>query len=314
MVEAARPLTFSTRGVPAPSRIRALRGLREQGLIPIEPLPGAAAHVELVKWRLPGASVLWGRLDGVRQVAEEGAGGSADDLFFGINLAGDGLAGQRGRETPIGAGDALAVRLRNGPFSVLRPSPTRFIGVRVPYSPALADVDRLDDGGPRLVPGRTEALGLLTRYLRSLSGSPAPSSPQLSEAVATHLTELIAFSLGSGVLPAHDRSVGAARMQAIKADIERHLTDRGLSASVVAGRHGITTRYLHKLFEQERQTYSRFVLDRRLDLAHRLLGNPRFADRSVSAIAHDTGFGDLSYFNRTFRRRFDTTPSEARRR
>jgi AraC-like DNA-binding protein len=293
--------------VAAPTRVRALRSLREQGLLPIEPLPDAAAHVELVKWRLPGASVLWGRLDGVRQVAEEG---SADDLFFGINLTGDGLARQRGREARIGAGDALAVRPRHGPFSVLRPAPTRFIGVRLVQSPALA----ADDGGPRLVPGRTEAIGLLTRYLRSLVGSPAPSSPQLADAVVTHLTELIALSLGSGPLLAHDQSVRAARMQAIKADIERHLTDSRLSAGAVAARHGITTRYLHKLFEQERQTYSRFVLDRRLDLAHRLLGNPRLADRSISAIAHDTGFGDLSYFNRTFRRRFDITPSEARRR
>ena len=32
----------------------------------------------------------------------------------------------------------------------------------------------------------------------------------------------------------------------------------------------------------------------------------------VSSIAYDVGFGDLSYFNRTFRRRFDVTPSQVR--
>ena len=57
----------------------------------------------------------------------------------------------------------------------------------------------------------------------------------------------------------------------------------------------------------------RFVLDRRLALAYRTLRQPRSATRTISSIAYDTGFGDLSYFNRTFRRRYGITPSGARR-
>jgi len=37
------------------------------------------------------------------------------------------------------------------------------------------------------------------------------------------------------------------------------------------------------------------------------------AVRGVPDIAYDVGFGDLSYFNRSFRRRFGRTPSEVRR-
>jgi AraC-like DNA-binding protein len=36
------------------------------------------------------------------------------------------------------------------------------------------------------------------------------------------------------------------------------------------------------------------------------------ADRSVSSIAFAVGFGDLSYFNRTFRRRCGLSPSDIR--
>jgi AraC-like DNA-binding protein len=32
----------------------------------------------------------------------------------------------------------------------------------------------------------------------------------------------------------------------------------------------------------------------------------------ISAIAYDAGFGDVSYFNRTFRRPYGVTPSEVR--
>jgi AraC-like DNA-binding protein len=47
--------------------------------------------------------------------------------------------------------------------------------------------------------------------------------------------------------------------------------------------------------------------------AHRMLVDERFAG-PISAIAFDSGFSDLSHFNRTFRRRSGMTPSEVRRR
>jgi AraC-like DNA-binding protein len=43
------------------------------------------------------------------------------------------------------------------------------------------------------------------------------------------------------------------------------------------------------------------------------LSEPRFADRNISSIAFDVGFGDVSYFNRAFRRRYAANPTEIRR-
>ena len=82
--------------------------------------------------------------------------------------------------------------------------------------------------------------------------------------------------------------------------------------AAVATRHGISVRYVHKLFEDDGRTYSQVVLGARLDHALRQLRDPCCALRTVSAIAGAAGFGDLSYFNRTFRRRYGMTPSEAR--
>ena len=165
------------------------------------------------------------------------------------------------------------------------------------------------------MPAGTAALQLLTRYLGSVLGGPPPPSGQLTDAIVTHMTELIELSLlapGPGALPAHDPGVRAARLTAVKADIGRHLTDSSLGVEALAARHGITPRYLHKLFEDDAMTYSQYVLEQRLALAYRRLRSPRLAARTVSSIAHNAGFGDLSYFNRTFRRRYGITPSGAR--
>jgi AraC-like DNA-binding protein len=71
-------------------------------------------------------------------------------------------------------------------------------------------------------------------------------------------------------------------------------------------------RYVQRLFETEGVTFTDFVLDARLAQAHRMLTNDRFANLKISAVACEAGFGDPSYFNRTFRRRYGATPSEVR--
>jgi AraC-like DNA-binding protein len=54
------------------------------------------------------------------------------------------------------------------------------------------------------------------------------------------------------------------------------------------------------------------VLGQRLAQAYRMLSDPRYVDRKISGIAFEAGFGDLSYFNNAFRRRFGMTPSDVR--
>jgi AraC-like DNA-binding protein len=43
-----------------------------------------------------------------------------------------------------------------------------------------------------------------------------------------------------------------------------------------------------------------------------MLGDPSFAERTISAIAYESGFGDLSHFNRAFRRRYGESPTDVR--
>ncbi|MFX5656368.1 helix-turn-helix transcriptional regulator, partial [Acinetobacter baumannii] len=86
-----------------------------------------------------------------------------------------------------------------------------------------------------------------------------------------------------------------------------------LSVETIAARHGISERYVRKLFEADGTSFSHFLQAQRLTRARRLLTDPRVAGRPIGMIAYDVGFGDLSYFNRCFRRRFGATPSDIRR-
>jgi AraC-like DNA-binding protein len=43
-----------------------------------------------------------------------------------------------------------------------------------------------------------------------------------------------------------------------------------------------------------------------------VIADPGAGERSIASIAYHAGFGDLSYFNRVFRKRYGMTPSDAR--
>jgi AraC-like DNA-binding protein len=92
----------------------------------------------------------------------------------------------------------------------------------------------------------------------------------------------------------------------------RRLSAPDLSVTEVARRHGVSVRYQQKLFERSGTTFTQFVLEQRLLAARRKLTSPLDRTRSISEIAYACGFGDVSHFNHTFRRRFGVVPSDVR--
>jgi AraC-like DNA-binding protein len=144
---------------------------------------------------------------------------------------------------------------------------------------------------------------------------PALEMAQARQLIVAHLCDLIAVTLGAtgeAVVIAERRGIRAARLRAIKSDIEAHLTDWDLSPSAVAKRQRISDSYIRKLFEHDETSFTDFVLARRLETAHRHLTNPVWANRNIASIAFASGFADLSYFNRTFKRAYGETPSDVR--
>jgi AraC-like DNA-binding protein len=191
---------------------------------------------------------------------------------------------------------------------------SRFLSFRLPRArldPLVANLDSC-----LLQPIRRDvgALRLLPSYIAAIDEATS-APPEARELVVAHVYDLIALSLGAnrdaGEVAA-GRGVRAARLRAIREDIAANLGDPGLSVTAVAQRHGVSPRYVGMLFDGSGTTFSTFVLEQRLERARRLLSDQRQVRHAISAIASSCGFGDLSYFNRSFRRAFGATPSDIR--
>ncbi|SEE54677.1 transcriptional regulator, AraC family [Rhizobiales bacterium GAS188] len=277
-------------------------------------LPDRPLHSEAVVRMLPGldiaASVSSGmRMERTRNLLADGD----DDVALMICTQGAAMMSQRAREATLARGDA--VLMTNGELGqITYPSLARMICVRMPREALAPMVPDLDDALLRPIRRDGEALRLLTSYSHGLLAN-ALTRPDLRHLAATHMRDLVARTLGASGEAASSGEVagiGAARLQAIKAEIMRRLGRHDLSVAAVAVSQGVGPRYVQLLFEIEGTTFSAFVLGRRLAWAYRLLADPRGVGRPISAIAFEVGFGDLSYFNRTFRRRYGATPSDVR--
>ncbi|HEV7462980.1 MAG TPA: helix-turn-helix transcriptional regulator [Methyloceanibacter sp.] len=101
-----------------------------------------------------------------------------------------------------------------------------------------------------------------------------------------------------------------ARIKAIKAEFA---TNPSLGLAAIAARQRVTPRYVQMLFEEDGETFTDFAMEQRLASAYRMLRGGQFRHLTIAAIAYRAGFGDLSHFNRNFKRRFGDAPSETRR-
>ena len=235
-----------------------------------------------------------------------------DDLILLIVDRGYWTGSQLGREVRLETGDAVlcsnAAVARGAAFG-------RRVMFRVPYhavASELADVRALIS---RRIPRDAEGLKLLRQYLQSAQDGELLTNADLQRLIVAHVYDLMTLTLAASrrdtAMP-DTSSVRAARMRAIKDDIARSLGRVDLSVAAIARRHAVTARYIQFLFEGEGTTFTDHVLGERLARAHRMLTDPQRAGEKVATIAFEVGFGDLSYFNQVFRRRYGAAPSDVR--
>jgi AraC-like DNA-binding protein len=237
----------------------------------------------------------------------------SDDLVLNATMSGRRIVRQFGREAIAGPGEVVVSRSADvGDCAV--DANSRLLNIRVPFAAvgqALPDIDAVL---VRPLPA-AGALSLLLSYVGALQATDALQRPETRRYAIAHVHDLAALALGptrDAAFLAGSRGVRAARLRAVKADIAANLGLRELSLAVVAARHRISPSYVRKLFEAEGTSFTDFVLGERLARAHRLLVDPGNRGRTIGEIALQAGFGDLSYFNRAFRRRFGDTPSAFR--
>ncbi|MBB4966075.1 helix-turn-helix domain-containing protein [Saccharothrix violaceirubra] len=130
----------------------------------------------------------------------------------------------------------------------------------------------------------------------------------------------IAVDLASAVLAHHlddatapPHSPGHVLYLNVASFIDRNLHRVDLVPATIAAAHGISVRYLHRIFQQHHETaVAAHVRARRLDHCRRDLADPGLRHLTIAAIATRWGFGRPSDFGRAFRNDVGMSPGDYR--
>ncbi|TPN76772.1 helix-turn-helix domain-containing protein [Mesorhizobium sp. CU2] len=162
--------------------------------------------------------------------------------------------------------------------------------------------------------GHDRASGMMVeRYSALCSEIGGELDPLGQRTAAQHLADLVGHFIGTSAEQKRlvgESDISTARLNLMKADILKNLDKGHLTIETVAKANGLSPRQAQRMFASTGTTFSEFVLEQRLLLARQLLLRESTRHRKVSDIAYTVGFNDLSYFHRTFKRRFGVTPAD----
>lgn len=170
------------------------------------------------------------------------------------------------------------------------------------------------------LPGHSGISHVLSGMLHSLAAGLDDISEDELRPVELALTEFLITCLAcEGKLSGGDTRVSdasavrTAHLHRICQTIETWLGDPKLNPRRIADEHGISLRYLQKLFTLSGRTFSGYVRGRRLERCRNDLASPLYGHLSITEICYRWGFNASAHFSRTFREQFGMSPRDYRR-
>jgi AraC-like DNA-binding protein len=196
-------------------------------------------------------------------------------------------------------------------YESLWTGPNAAIGFNADYTDLGLPVDLVRAAVPLL---RCSPLYDLTlRHLRDLPGiarqtPPGPALNMLGFATMDMVRALVTSTVPAGA-EARDGLARSLRT-VILTYIEANLHDPALTPARIAVQHGVSLRYLYKMFADEAESPAEAIIRRRLEGARRELASRATHHTLISATARRWGFTDPRHFARRFRAAYGMTPRD----
>jgi AraC-like DNA-binding protein len=309
---------ISTDQVPAAERLDFVRAVVSECIAPIEfqPADPARFRVELRFGDLGAVRVMRLTATAYRALRTPALirRSASDLLSLSMALSGHGILSQFGRVAHAGPG-GFGLHDLNHPYNIVSVDPLSALQLTFPRTLLPLPASQLE----RLaaVPiGPDPGIGSLTsQLLTQLAAGMDHYTPAEAARLSTAALEVLATRLaheldGDNWVPpeSHKR----ATLVRIHAFIQQHLSDPELSPGVIAAANYVSTRTLHKLFQEQGETVAGWIRRRRLEAARRDLCDPSLCSRPAAATAARWGFSGASSFTRTFKAAYGMPPDAYR--
>ncbi len=234
-------------------------------------------------------------------------------FYLLIQKSGQLFSTQHGVESHILPGDSILVDSFY-PFKLNFPNKFECISIKIPrilLFPKLADVKRICTSKMR---GSSHLSQAIFHYMHYILNGLANDSPEVISTKTEMFLNLIATSGSSLNQENHSilSPLNAQKLMRIKKFVYQNF-DSDLTPIIVAHQFNISVNYLHKIFAQDGTTFGEHLRKTRLTNARKLLLSTESYNLTILEIAFQTGFKDLSHFNKAFKQMFGLPPGKYRK-
>jgi AraC-like DNA-binding protein len=188
--------------------------------------------------------------------------------------------------------------------------------IKVPRQQLIERIPRVEEMIAAPLDPNIPAAGLLRDYIQFLlNASDIPEKAAITQRIDTVLLDLISLALGASrdvTELASQRGLRMSRLRKILGIIRENFANPAFSCEMASRAAGVSVRHLQDILQETGRTFVERVLELRLQEARRRLMSSHHGRTRVSDIATACGFADQSHFNRSFRRRFGTSPTQYR--
>lgn len=218
-----------------------------------------------------------------------------------------GLA-QSGRAVTVNCGDVVLYDQAK-PFTLDFIGDARGLVMAIPRSQATTRLENVASLTARSIAKKTQAArftrSVLSQFQHEEDGDVAGISPKMQASALDLIFGSIEhfFHVPDRLYQGHRPE----QLRKVKEYLVHSLADTSLSVDKICATQGVSARSLNRLFSSQGTTPMRWLWQMRLEEAYRLIGQGR--SESITDIAFDTGFTDVSHFSRAFKKAFGQTPS-----
>ncbi|MEM8562192.1 MAG: helix-turn-helix domain-containing protein [Pseudomonadota bacterium] len=212
-----------------------------------------------------------------------------------------------GREIHLNAGDMMlwdsTQKMR---FWV--PEQLRKISLLIPEEALISHLPRAHDYVGAIIRHDHSMGAILGSHMQALGAQINQLSDAQLGSVMDSTLDLLAATLRSehGI----DRSVQQATLGRIKEYLVARLGDTTLNPASIAQDFDISIRHLYTLFEKQGTSVVAWIRTQRMERARHELMQVALSGKSVTEIALDMGYTDLSHFSKSFKQSFGEAPRE----
>ncbi len=231
------------------------------------------------------------------------------DCYFVVLLtAGQYKIEQGGRESFLKPGE-MTLYDATEPHRITIPQPFSKVLISVPrhlLNARIANVEQLTASKLNTHDG----IGAVTsRLIQSIVNE----LPTLEHGAFQSLAEPTIDSLSYSLIGSQGKQTELSQSQSlslwrVKQFIKHNLGNSELNAATIAAAVKLSPRYINKMFEQEQTSLMRFMTQQRIARCRHYLASQLHNHLSITEIAMQAGFNNMSHFSRVFREQYGMTP------